>query len=52
MLHEVNLPVYYTIYSVQHYTMQLESMVDYIKPHARIHKSLPGGPGLTVRKQL
>ena len=30
MLHEVNLPVYYTTYSVEHNTMQLEIMVDYM----------------------
>ena len=28
MWHEVNLPVYYTTYSVEHNTMQVESMVD------------------------
>ena len=30
MRHEVNLPVYCTTYSMEHNTMQLESMVDYM----------------------
>ena len=37
MLHEVNSPVYYTTYSVEHNTMQLESMVDTCN---RMHESM------------